>query len=115
MPLRGVTTNKLRLVGEEDGCRRVEVRHKLLSGGSEEYGTVCDDFWNDDAATATCRTLGYSNGTACVPARGRERIWADDVMCGGNSLYLSECLFNGWGCHDCQHDEDAGVRCFDTS
>lgn len=40
-----------------------------------------------------------------------EEIWFDNARCKGNETYISQCSTNGWGIHDCTHNEDAGVRC----
>ena len=42
---------------------------------------------------------------------GSGPIWMDDVTCTGQENRLEECQFRGWGNHDCNHSEDAGVRC----
>ena len=45
---------------------------------------------------------------------GYGRIWMDELQCTGSENSLEECMFNGWGIHDCWHFDDAGVHCTDT-
>ena len=42
---------------------------------------------------------------------GTGRIWLDNVACSGNERRLIDCNANPLGSHNCQHSEDAGVRC----
>lgn len=37
--------------------------------------------------------------------------WLDNLFCFGNEKNLSSCKHDGWGHHDCQRDEGAGVVC----
>ena len=46
---------QIRLAGGRNGA---EGRVEICSLGT--WGTVCDDFWNDNAATVVCRQLGLS-------------------------------------------------------
>ena len=39
----------------------------------------------------------------------------NEVHCAGNESFLSNCPFAGWGVHNCDHGEDAGVVCGNTS
>ena len=42
---------------------------------------------------------------------GTGPIWLDDVSCTGSESELLECPHNGIGNHNCDHSEDASVRC----
>ena len=46
---------------------------------------------------------GFTNGAG--------RIWLDNVQCRGTERRLIDCNANALGSHNCQHFEDAGVRC----
>ena len=84
-----------------------------------EWGTVCDDGWDDTDAGVVCRQLGFgSSGTAIGSARlgqGSGSIWLDSVTCAGSESTLASCGHLGVGINrSCSHFEDAGVRCSTT-
>jgi hypothetical protein len=78
-----------------------------------QWGTVCDDSFNDHAAAVVCRMLGLnggtSRGTSFGPGSGP--IHLDDLVCSGREHSLFECSHPGLGSHNCGHREDVGVRC----
>ena len=80
-----------------------------------EWGTVCGDRWDLDDAQVVCRQLGYGPPIAvryrAYYGQGSGQIWLDNLKCNGNESTIEECLHAGWGMHDCEHDEDAGVEC----
>ena len=108
----------LRLVG---GSTKYEGRVEVFYNG--RHGTVCDDYWNDKDAKVICRMLGFSGGTALQgnsansdnpkhsfgPGTGETLL--DDIACSGNEQSIFDCSHNGIGVHNCEHSEDAGVRC----
>ena len=42
---------------------------------------------------------------------GPGSIFLDDVSCTGSESRLIDCLHGGIGVHNCDHTDDAGVRC----
>nr|XP_023417276.1 scavenger receptor cysteine-rich domain-containing protein SCART1-like [Cavia porcellus] len=100
----------LRLRGGDDDCSgRVELWHM----GS--WGTVCDDSWDLADAEVACRQLGCgqavnaTQGAAFGPGSGP--VWLDEVRCRGSEAFLLDCPTEPLGFGDCDHKEDAGVRC----
>ena len=81
-----------------------------------EWGTVCDDGWDDTDAGVVCRQLGFgSSGTAIGSAgfgQGSGSILLDKVSCNGSELILARCGHLGISViRSCSHNEDAGVKC----
>ena len=46
---------------------------------------------------------------------GADVIWLDNVNCRGSETRLIDCPANSLGSHNCQHSDDAGVRCLGTT
>ena len=91
---------------------RVEVNY------NGEWGTVCDDGWDDTDAGVVCRQLGFgSYGTAIGSAgfgQGSGSIWLDNVLCTGSESALASCGHLGVNVtRSCTHSNDASVRCSD--
>uniref|UniRef100_A0A8C7CCT4 Macrophage receptor with collagenous structure n=1 Tax=Oncorhynchus kisutch TaxID=8019 RepID=A0A8C7CCT4_ONCKI len=85
---------------------RVEV---MWSG---QWGTVCDDGFDTLDGTVICKMLGYQRAsTVFTASHGIGRIWLDDLRCTGREASVFNCLHNGMGISNCQHNEDAGVQC----
>ena len=97
-------------MGDSYNAGRVEVYY------DGTWGTVCDDDWDMKDARVVCRQLGfqraeraYYQGTNVRDGVGQ--IWLDNVDCAGYESSLFSCKHIGVGIHNCDHDEDAGVRC----
>lgn len=103
--------NKVRLVdGSNSNEGRVEVFY------NHTWGTVCDDDWDLSNAAVVCRELGYEEAEEALSRAafgpGDElQILLDNVNCAGDEKTVLDCFHFGFGTHNCNHGEDAGVRC----
>ncbi|KAB0338469.1 hypothetical protein FD754_024555, partial [Muntiacus muntjak] len=96
-----------------DGGGSCSGRVEILEQGS--WGTICDDGWDLDDARVVCRQLGCGQALNALKfaqlGQGSGPIWLDDLNCGGKESHVWRCPSRGWGRHDCEHAEDAGVVC----
>ena len=101
----------VRLVG---GSSYNEGRLEVYYNG--EWGTVCDDGWDDTDAGVVCRQLGFGSSGTAIGSAGFGQvsgpILLDGVVCTGNELVLAHCHSLGVNVTmSCNHNDDAGVRC----
>ncbi|XP_037326813.2 neurotrypsin isoform X1 [Pungitius pungitius] len=107
---QAVVALPIRLVGGQSQSEgTVEVFH------AGQWGSVCDDQWDNSDAEVVCRQLGLSGvarawGQAHF-GKGSGHVLLDEVRCTGNELTLEQCPKSAWGEHNCLHSEDAGVSC----
>ena len=119
-----------------NGSEPTEGRVEVCRNNS--YGTICDDHWDVLDARVACRQLGYSGQgiaqCACTLdchiifggwmfqcyvdaqplsraffGQGSGDILIDNLVCSGSERHLLNCSFQSN--HDCEHSEDAGVKC----
>ena len=101
----------VRLVG---GSSLNEGRVEVNNNG--EWGTVCDDGWDDTDAGVVCRQLGFgSSGTAIGSAsfgQGSGPILLSSIACSGIEPSIINCAHLGLNItSSCSHSEDSGVIC----
>ncbi len=97
----------MRLVG---GTSKLEGRLEVQIGG--QWGTVCDDFFEDADAMVVCRQLDFTGGRALSSSAfgsGTGPILMDDVTCTGQEESLATCRYTIQ--HNCDHSEDVAVSC----
>ena len=110
---------------DDDDYGRLKIFHQ------GEWGTVCNDKFDDVAATVACKQMGHQRGIAYEgnkeykypstfhgsqtsdPTTKAGPIWLDDVSCLGDEHKLAECDHSGWLINDCSHKEDVWIKCFD--
>ena len=65
----------------------------------DQWGTICDDLWNQLDAEVVCRQLGFSASGAvatglAVYGQGTGPIVLDNVQCSGLEAYITDCHHN---------------------
>ncbi|XP_065326742.1 deleted in malignant brain tumors 1 protein-like [Pelmatolapia mariae] len=107
----GELHRQIRLAGS--GSTQCSGRVEIYHSGS--WGTVCDDNWDLKDASVVCRQLGCRKAVEATQSahfgQGSGNIWLDDVACSGSESSLTGCQHSGFGAHNCNHGEDAGVVC----
>uniref|UniRef100_A0A674CWN5 Lysyl oxidase homolog n=1 Tax=Salmo trutta TaxID=8032 RepID=A0A674CWN5_SALTR len=95
------------------GAKLGEGRVEVLK--NNEWGTVCDDRWTLLSASVVCRELGFGSAkealTGARMGQGMGPIHMNEVQCLGTEKSLWNCGFKNITSEDCQHVEDAAVRC----
>ena len=101
-----------------NGPTPIEGRVEVCSSDNN-WGLVCDDFWDNNDGTVACRQLGLlPEGTMATTlslaqyGRGTGQFILDNLRCTGTEASLFDCTHNGEGNHNCVVGrEEAGVQC----
>ncbi|XP_071141697.1 scavenger receptor cysteine-rich domain-containing protein DMBT1-like [Mytilus edulis] len=101
----------VRLVnGSFAGEGRVEVQH------NGEWGTICDDNFDNFDAKVICKMLGFIKTNPTVHrngyfGKGLGKVMMNNLNCSGRERDVNECSFPGWEKNNCVHSKDVGVSC----
>lgn len=81
-----------------------------------EWGTVCDNNWQNADTDVVCRQLGYNGNenyySNAYYGSGTGSVWLDNVQCSGDESTLQSCLASTNGDNSCAHDDDVGMQCY---
>ncbi|XP_066552427.1 scavenger receptor cysteine-rich type 1 protein M130 [Amia ocellicauda] len=103
-----------RLLNGTDSCSgRVELMYL------NEWGTVCDRYWDLRDANVLCRQMNCGFALAALGqarfGEGTGVIWKDHFNCDGSESHLKRCSIFALGQDACFHGSDAGVICSGSS
>ncbi|KAL4223330.1 hypothetical protein ACF0H5_016801 [Mactra antiquata] len=103
-------SHSVRLVNGSDPYEgRLEVFHR------GQWGTVCDNSFNDYSAMVVCRMLNYAGIATAHPSaaygEGTLPILLSKVDCDGDEHDVFECDQLEWGSQQCTHANDVSVSC----
>lgn len=98
----------IRLNGSEQWQGLVQIYH------NGQWGTVCGDSLDSNAAVVVCRQLGRGDKTRSKISRelalSSGPIWLDSLHCSGDEDRLDQCEISTWESSTC-HTFDVGVIC----
>ncbi len=63
-------------------------------------------------SSLVCQMVGLDFGIQIPSEPGTGPIWMDELWCLGDEVRLDDCVFAGWGNHDCEHSEDVALACY---
>uniref|UniRef100_A0A1X7TQF9 SRCR domain-containing protein n=2 Tax=Amphimedon queenslandica TaxID=400682 RepID=A0A1X7TQF9_AMPQE len=105
-------------------CKNGDIR---LVGGSDPlvgrvelcvnktWGTVCDDYWDDNDASVVCRQVGFSGqGAVARYSSYTEKLKSFhivDLHCNGTEGNVFDCPHNLVQQYSCSQHQDANVQC----
>lgn len=83
----------------------------------DNWGYICPEGFDDNAARVVCREKGFANGFAYVNNFGytfpNQIRWLANVSCGGNEVHLSRCDIGQFGQFgECPGYGSAAAHCY---
>eukprot|EP01047_Picozoa_sp_COSAG01_P051930 COSAG01_NODE_5407_length_4281_cov_1.613196_6_plen_559_part_01 len=86
---------------------------EMRFGSHKAWDAVCDDSFDDNAAKAICKDLGFdgNNATHYVTKHGDDKFAADDIRCPSGAASFVECSMATPYSDDCGDKESVGIDC----
>ena len=58
---------------------------------------------------------GCQKNDGSISGYANAKIWLDELICSGSESSIDECRRTNWNETDCEHEEDAGCICNQTT